>query len=42
VHAFGSFITGAPDLGDIDLAFNLEGKQAEIERSVDTVKIRPQ
>jgi hypothetical protein len=33
VHAFGSFITGAPDLGDIDLAFNLEGKQAEIEQA---------
>jgi hypothetical protein len=33
VHAFGSFITGALDLGDIDLAFDLEGKQAEIEQT---------
>jgi hypothetical protein len=33
VHAFGSFITDAPDLGDIDLAFKLESKQAEIEQA---------
>jgi hypothetical protein len=33
VHAFGSFITRAPDLGDIDLAFDLEGKRAEIEQA---------
>jgi predicted nucleotidyltransferase len=33
VHVFGSFITDAPDLGDIDLALELERKQAEIEHA---------
>src|SRR3954447_15232269 len=33
VNAFGSFITDAPDLGDIDLAIAMQGKQDEIRRA---------
>jgi hypothetical protein len=33
VHAFGSFITDAPDLGDIDVAVELQGKRREIEQA---------
>jgi hypothetical protein len=33
LHAFGSYITDAPDLGDIDLAYELRSRQAEIEQA---------
>ena len=33
VNAFGSFITDAPDLGDIDLAIAMQGKQDEIRKA---------